>query len=303
MNEQIRVIFVVILSVSCMVMSMNISTYARSTKYLKEDLEIAVHDASLAIDQTQLGEGTFKIDRDKALDQFKESFEYNTGLTEGDYIINDFQVFDETNSTFPVEYQPSNLDFKDTFLSPSVVAVVETTTKKYFFGDSKERKIRRVASYSYKVKKIDNAELFESEIMNDLILNENGLYWVVPYTTNITSGFDPYREHPITHEIKPHNGIDIASAGVFNQPAVATKEGTVKYAGSLGGYGNLVTIDHGGGFETRYAHLNSIAVTKGQVVSGAQIIGYIGSTGDSTGAHLHYETRINGKPVDPMFFY
>lgn len=304
MSEILRMIFVVLLSVSCMVMSMNISTLARSSKYLKEDMEVAVHDASLAIDETALSNGDIIFDKTKAEDNFKQSLESNRGFSPSDYKILDFEVFDKTNSTFPVQYKPSNLDFSDTFTEPTVFAVVETTTKKYFFGNSKERIVRRVASYSYKqIKNIPTNVGIAPSIFLNQTANANGLYWPVPFTKNITSGFNPTRIHPITGIVSPHNGIDISSPDILNKEVVSARDGTVIYSGLLGAYGNLLIIDHGNGFETRYEHLNAIYVKRGDSVIGGQIIGAVGSTGDSTGAHLHFEVRINGNPVDPLTVY
>lgn len=304
MSEIIRILFVVLLSVSSLVMSMNISVLARSTKFLKEDIEIAVHDASLAIDEIALSNGQIVFDEAKAKDNFIASFESNTGFSSSDYKILDFKVFDNTNSTFPVEYSPTNINFTDTFSDPTVFAVVESTTKKYFFGNSKERAIRRVASYSYKQKKMPEiVPGVPTAPLTGLIANSNGFYWPVPYTQNITSPFDPNRLHPITGVYRPHNGIDIALQGILNKEVVSVKPGTVAYSGLLGGYGNLIIIEHGGGLQTRYAHLNAIFVKKGDSIVGGQVIGGVGSTGDSTGPHLHFETRVNGSPVDPVTFY
>ena len=95
-----------------------------------------------------------------------------------------------------------------------------------------------------------------------------------------------------------HEGIDIAAPG--GTPIAAAASGVVIYAGWLGGYGNLVVIDHGGGIATAYGHQSSIAVGNGQQVSQGQTIGYVGSTGHSTGNHLHFEVRVQGRPVDPL---
>jgi len=95
-----------------------------------------------------------------------------------------------------------------------------------------------------------------------------------------------------------HEGIDIAAA--YGTAIRAAAGGTVIYAGWLGGYGNLVVIDHGNGLATAYAHQSSLAVSNGQGVSQGQTIGYVGSTGHSTGPHLHFEVRVNGVPVDPL---
>jgi murein DD-endopeptidase MepM/ murein hydrolase activator NlpD len=95
-----------------------------------------------------------------------------------------------------------------------------------------------------------------------------------------------------------HEGIDIGAT--YGSAIHAAASGTVIYCGWESGYGNLTVIDHGGNLATAYGHQSSIAVTCGQQVSQGQVIGYVGSTGHSTGPHLHFEVRINGAPVDPM---
>jgi murein DD-endopeptidase MepM/ murein hydrolase activator NlpD len=95
-----------------------------------------------------------------------------------------------------------------------------------------------------------------------------------------------------------HAGIDIAAP--TGTPIRAADSGTVQLAGFQGGYGNYTCIGHGGGIATCYAHQSSIGVSTGQSVSQGQVIGAVGSTGNSTGPHLHFEVRINGSPVDPM---
>jgi len=94
-----------------------------------------------------------------------------------------------------------------------------------------------------------------------------------------------------------HPGIDIAPP--FGTPIHAAKSGVVIFAGGAGGYGNFVLIDHSGGLVTGYAHQSRLAVTQGQSVAQGQVIGYEGSTGDSTGPHLHFEVRINARPQNP----
>jgi len=95
-----------------------------------------------------------------------------------------------------------------------------------------------------------------------------------------------------------HEGIDIGCA--YGTPNRAAAAGTVIYAGWLGGYGNLVVVDHGNGLSTAYAHASSILVSVGQSVSQGQTVSLVGSTGNSTGPHLHFEVRINGIAVDPL---
>ncbi len=114
-----------------------------------------------------------------------------------------------------------------------------------------------------------------------------------------TSGFGT-RIDPITHRVAHHSGQDF---GAFRlAPIVATAPGTVVYAGWRAGYGRLVEIDHGMGFRTRYGHMAKIKVKRGQKVRAGQQIGAMGSSGRSTGVHLHYEVWFKGRPYDPQKF-
>lgn len=113
----------------------------------------------------------------------------------------------------------------------------------------------------------------------------------------VTSGYG-YRIHPILRAVRFHAGIDLARPA--GTRILASTAGTVSRAGWAAGYGLLVTIDHGGGIETRYAHLSGIAVSPGQRVGKGDVIGLVGSTGRSTGPHLHYEVRRSGRAVSPV---
>jgi murein DD-endopeptidase MepM/ murein hydrolase activator NlpD len=114
-----------------------------------------------------------------------------------------------------------------------------------------------------------------------------------------TSGFG-MRTDPFVRSLAMHTGLDFRAE--TGEPARATAAGTVTMAGWNGGYGRMVEIDHGNGFATRYAHLSAIDVEVGQSVRIGQIVGKVGSTGRSTGPHLHYETRVDGEAVDPQKF-
>jgi len=118
-----------------------------------------------------------------------------------------------------------------------------------------------------------------------------------PVNGPITSPFG-YRNDPVLGGNRLHAGVDIgASSGT---PIKAAGDGVVVMAGWNGGYGNFTLIDHGGGLATGYGHQSRIGVSIGQHVSTGEVIGYVGSTGASTGPHLHWEVRVNGTPVDPM---
>lgn len=120
--------------------------------------------------------------------------------------------------------------------------------------------------------------------------------WPVPYTHSISSYYE-WRWG------RMHNGIDIASGGISGQPIVASDGGTVIQAGDKGdGYGNYVIIDHGNGYKTLYGHCSSLAVSYGQYVSQGETIGYVGSTGNSTGPHLHFEIIYNSNKLNPLQF-
>ena len=120
----------------------------------------------------------------------------------------------------------------------------------------------------------------------------------------IVSGFG-MRFHPILKNHRLHSGMDIAARQ--GTPIYATGEGTVMVAGrnpeGYGGYGNVVIINHGFGFMTLYAHMNSISVHRGQKLVRGEQVGTVGSTGMSTGPHLHYEVILNGKKVDPVYYF
>jgi len=113
---------------------------------------------------------------------------------------------------------------------------------------------------------------------------------------SLTSSFG-LREHPLLGVMRAHTGIDLAAP--LGSPIFATSDGTVSTADWRGGYGLLVSLDHGGGVQTRYGHMSRLNVVAGERVHKGDVIGYVGSTGLSTGPHLHYEIRINGQAINP----
>ncbi len=125
--------------------------------------------------------------------------------------------------------------------------------------------------------------------------------FIWPTTGYTISSSYGYRIHPIFGTQKFHAGIDIAVSS--GQPIYAAASGTVVTAVYSSSYGYYVMIDHGNGYYTLYAHMTQYIVSNGQSVSQGDVIGYVGSTGWSTGPHLHYEVRVNGSTVDPMSFY
>jgi len=123
---------------------------------------------------------------------------------------------------------------------------------------------------------------------------------IMPTVGFLTSKFSLIRYHPILHENRPHEGIDITAA--YGTRIIAPASGRVIKVGWENGYGNMVVLDHGYGLETRYAHMSRWAVQVGQMVKRGDVLGYVGSTGLSTGPHLHYEVLRDGRAVDPLRF-
>lgn len=106
------------------------------------------------------------------------------------------------------------------------------------------------------------------------------------------------RVHPVTGGLRAHKGIDLAAP--VGTPIYATADGTVSRASWFSSYGLYISVEHGGKLQTRYAHLSKLNVAEGQRVQKGDIIGFVGSTGRSTGPHLHYEVRVDGQAVNPI---
>jgi murein DD-endopeptidase MepM/ murein hydrolase activator NlpD len=121
---------------------------------------------------------------------------------------------------------------------------------------------------------------------------------IMPTQGWLTSAFSAMRAHPILHYARPHEGIDVSAP--MGTPIEAPAAGRVIGAGWQAGYGNVVVIDHGFGLETKYAHASRLLVSVGQRVKRGDPVALVGSTGLSTGPHLHYEVHVDGRPVDPL---
>jgi murein DD-endopeptidase MepM/ murein hydrolase activator NlpD len=131
------------------------------------------------------------------------------------------------------------------------------------------------------------------------VLRERGYTPSVwPVVGKLESGFGGRRNPFGGNSYEFHSGQDIDAA--TGDPVVAGASGKVAFIGWQNGYGQLIVVDHGGGLTTRYGHLSHIDVAQGQTIERSQFIGRVGSTGRSTGPHLHYEIRINDEPVNPL---
>ncbi len=131
-------------------------------------------------------------------------------------------------------------------------------------------------------------------------INTNGITWVVPCDYTQVSSPYGWRNHPLSGKQQFHNGVDLWAHGIYGSPIYATREGVVSYTGWYGSGGWTVMIDHLDGFKSIYMHMIRYVVSEGDFVTAGQVIGYVGSTGGSTGPHLHFEVRYNGSAVNPM---
>jgi murein DD-endopeptidase MepM/ murein hydrolase activator NlpD len=145
---------------------------------------------------------------------------------------------------------------------------------------------------------VSSPQSTESSQTSTVTLGKDASKFIYPHSNPypISSGFG-MREHPVTGGQKMHNGIDFAAPGGANILAVA--DGQVSFAGDMGGCGNAVEINHSGGYLSKYCHASKVLVQKGQSVKAGTPIALVGTTGTSTGNHLHLGIKLNGKYIDP----
>ena len=177
---------------------------------------------------------------------------------------------------------------------------IEKYKTEYAANDSQEAAIR--SQIDKKVAELQKQQEAAKKAGQKVVSGSGKLTWPVvgTSTANVTSGFG-YRIHPIFGDKRFHSGVDIsANSGTT---IMAADAGTVVSAVYSSSYGNYVVISHGNGMVTLYAHMNSMAVSSGQTVTKGQTIGYVGSTGWSTGPHCHFEIKVNGQLVDPLSYF
>lgn len=172
---------------------------------------------------------------------------------------------------------------------------IEKYKSEYAANESQEAAIR--SQIDSAVAALEKQQKEQAANGGTVVSGSGQFTWPIPSCTTIGSGFG-YRIHPIFGDKRFHSGVDIPAAS--GATIVAADSGTVVTAVYSSSYGNYVVISHGGGTTTLYAHMSSMAVSSGQTVTKGQTIGYVGSTGWSTGAHCHFEVKIGGTLVDPM---
>lgn len=188
----------------------------------------------------------------------------------------------------------------------AIVAGVTTLDESSAGGVGGARQSEVETPYTDEVDKMNfRSRRLESDlsVLEQKFTQQNQLLSCTPSITPIrgilTDGFGG-RSDPFTGEPGTHNAIDISSAA--GQPIRAPASGTVVKAEWANGYGNVVYLSHGYGYSTRFGHLSTYNIKAGDRVKRGDVIGYVGSTGRSTGPHLHYEVRVNGDPVNPLAY-
>ncbi|HBF39575.1 MAG TPA: peptidase M23 [Firmicutes bacterium] len=176
----------------------------------------------------------------------------------------------------------------------SKLAVTQKKQKELEIIQGSRSQLEKALDEQEQTSKEIEAEIRQYQEKNQTTLGTGKYIW--PVKGEIVQGFG-WRMHPILRKREFHTGLDIAVE--YGRPIMAADSGIVIFAGYNGGYGKMLLIDHGSGFSTLYGHTSVLLVNKGQTVVKGQIVAKVGTTGLSTGPHLHFEIRKNGTPVNP----
>lgn len=170
-------------------------------------------------------------------------------------------------------------------------------------AEATKRAVLKAEAAEEKLQQEIRALLAQNSDSSSTVIDSGEFRWpLASKYSNITSKFG-YRTHPVTGVYKLHTGVDISSSGIKGSSIHAAKGGTVVKAGHNTGYGNYVLINHGDGYATLYGHASTLTVSAGQTVSKGDVLGYVGSTGYSTGPHLHFEIIKNGEYQNPLSYF
>lgn len=201
------------------------------------------------------------------------------------------QTLNEMQSTLKTKQEAQNT------IIANLASQEEVIRKQVEQQEAEEARIQRLISQAVASQSSSSSSQRTSTLSTITASGTGSMQWPCPSTKSITSQFGT-REHPIQGVTKMHNGIDIA--GAYGVDIVAADSGTVLFSGNSSSYGKYIVISHGNGITTLYAHCSQLLVKAGTTVSKGQTIAKVGSTGQSTGPHLHFEVSVNGVRQNPL---
>lgn len=236
----------------------------------------------------------------------------------GYYLINEFVEYDNTlmqevaERRDDIEITKTKLEKEETEIKlikakreQTTVVLQNTITLQESYAkklSKQEQELKnKITEYKQEQARIEALIQQATNSSNNLDIQYTGgeMLWPVAISGTVITSTYGVREHPIQGVIKEHSGLDIGNA-TYGSPVVATADGVVTYAGWLGGYGNCVMLNHGNGLVTLYGHGQKIITELHKKVKKGDLIMEVGSTGNSTGPHLHFEVRVNGSCVNPL---
>ena len=296
-----------------------VQSYEQSLEILRKELEETVQEYTIKdeivrerlVAIARAGEVTYLdvLLKSKSLPEFLSNFYLIREITETDIqLMQEVEQKKNQIEEYTKKIEEENTKTMEVKAQAEQISIVLTNTKSVQEGyisslQKKKKKLNEeITKYKEEQTRIELIIMQISTSQNvDIQYTGGPLIWPVAKSGSVITSNYGYREHPIQGIVKIHQGIDIGGVG-FGAPIVAVLDGVVSFAGELGSYGNCVMIDHGNGITTLYAHGQKILTERGKEVKQGDLIMEVGSTGNSTGPHCHFEIRINGYTQDPLLY-